>query len=142
MKHGDPFQVVPASECDPEALYDLIGEAWRDHSPIDLGESCRQGRIAHSTYERKGLMRRTFAATIRALAACGHDMSILLGNEMVANRVHCTCRQCIAPILHILGCEDPRETVEEAGTRLRKAAAELVAVLFPWEHPMIGDEAF
>jgi hypothetical protein len=42
----------------------------------------------------------------------------------------------------ILGCEDPYETVEEAGVRLSGDARKLVGVLFPWQHPMMGDEAF
>ena len=51
MQHVDSLHIVPASECDPDALYDFIGEGWKDRSGIDLGESCRQGRIAHSTYD-------------------------------------------------------------------------------------------
>ncbi len=130
MQAFDSLQIVPASACDPEALYDFIGDAWRDRSGIDLGESCRQGRIAHSTYDwaaskvgmlkgrlvthvgvwdlqmrvghstvrtggvnlvcthpaqrRQGLMRQTFGATLDALGACGYDLSILLGSEMYA----------------------------------------------------------
>ena len=41
----------------------------------------------------------------------------------------------------ILGCKDPRETVEETGIGLGGDAEELVEVLFPWQHPMMGDEA-
>ncbi len=51
MQDADVLKVVPASECDPDTLYNFIGEGWRDRSGIDLGESCRQGRIAHSTYD-------------------------------------------------------------------------------------------
>ena len=42
----------------------------------------------------------------------------------------------------ILGCEDPYEIIEEADISLNGDAEELVRVLFPWQHPMIGDEAF
>jgi hypothetical protein len=130
MQYVDALHVVPASECDPEALYDFIGEGWKDRSSIDLGESSRQGRITHSTYDwaasqvgklngelvthvgvwelqmrvgcafvrtggvnlvythperrEKGLMRKTFGATLDALGTCGYDMSILLGSAMYA----------------------------------------------------------
>lgn len=130
MQHVDSLHIVSASECDSGALYDFIGEAWKDRSSIDLGESCRQGRIAHSTYDwaasqvgklngemvthvgvwdlqmrvghsfvrtggvnlvctlpeqrGKGLMRKTFGATLDVLGDCGYDISILLGNEMYA----------------------------------------------------------
>ena len=51
MQYIDSLHIVPASKYDPEALYDFIGEGWKDRSGIDLGESCRQGRIVHSTYD-------------------------------------------------------------------------------------------
>ena len=130
MQSSRSLQIVPASECDPDRLYDFIGEAWKDRSGMDLGESCRQGRIAHSNYDwtvsqvgmldgelvthvgvwdlqmrvgfsfvrtggvnlvcthpeqrRKGLMRKTFGAALRALFDRGYDMSILLGSQMYA----------------------------------------------------------
>jgi hypothetical protein len=130
MQYIDALHIVPAGECDSEALYDFIGEGWKDRSSIDLGESSRQGRVAHSTYDwaasqvgklngklvthvgvwelqmrvgcafvrtggvnlvcthpeqrGKGLMRKTFDATLHALGTCGYDMSILLGSTMYA----------------------------------------------------------
>jgi len=42
----------------------------------------------------------------------------------------------------ILGCEDPYETVQHTGISLRGDAETLIGVLFPWQQPMMGDEAF
>jgi hypothetical protein len=29
VEYVDSLHIIPASECDPEALYDFIGEAWK-----------------------------------------------------------------------------------------------------------------
>ncbi len=47
MQDANALHIVAADECDRETLYDFIGEAWKDHSGIDLGESCRQRAHQH-----------------------------------------------------------------------------------------------